>query len=197
MYRPGVMPNAARNASMNALGRAVRLVRVRDAGRDPHGAVRRHHPGAAAGGDLEDAADQVRQLVHVVVVPLDALPVDQLADRRADQEAAGYRHGTTSSRTVGLTSRPGTAAGVTLGLGVSIGGLFAPLLGLAAQHLGPQGVFAIPCGAPPAAWLLGLLLTEPEARVMAEAGPGVEPRPSGPGRSRAEVSRAGAERGRG
>ena len=62
-----------------------------------------------------------------------------------------------------LPGRPGTAAGVTLGLGVSIGGLFAPLLGLAAQHLGPQGLFAILCAAPPAAWLLGLLLTEPKA----------------------------------
>jgi FSR family fosmidomycin resistance protein-like MFS transporter len=64
-----------------------------------------------------------------------------------------------------LPGRPGTAAGVTLGLGVSIGGLFAPLLGLAAQHLGPQGVFAILCGAPLLAWLLGLLLTEPAPRM--------------------------------
>lgn len=70
-----------------------------------------------------------------------------------------------------LPGRPGTAAGVTLGLGVSIGGLFAPLLGLAAQHYGPQGVFAILCAAPLAAWALGRLLTEP--RVPAEAAPGV------------------------
>jgi len=73
-----------------------------------------------------------------------------------------------------LPGRPGTAAGITLGLGVSIGGLFAPLLGLAAQHLGPQGVFAILCAAPPAAWLLGLLLTEPGAASPA-AGPSSPP----------------------
>jgi FSR family fosmidomycin resistance protein-like MFS transporter len=68
-----------------------------------------------------------------------------------------------------LPGRPGTAAGITLGLGVSIGGLFAPLLGLAAQHLGPQGVFAILCAAPPAAWLLGLLLTEPRSAPAGES----------------------------
>ncbi|WP_436532388.1 MFS transporter [Actinoplanes sp. HUAS TT8] len=60
-----------------------------------------------------------------------------------------------------LPSRPGTAAGVTLGLGVSIGGLFAPLFGLTAQHHGPEGVFALLCFTPIPALLLGLLLTEP------------------------------------
>jgi FSR family fosmidomycin resistance protein-like MFS transporter len=70
-----------------------------------------------------------------------------------------------------LPGRPGTAAGVTLGLGVSIGGLFAPLLGLAAQHLGPPGVFTILCAAPPAAWLLGLLLTEPRPDGVMAAAP--------------------------
>jgi FSR family fosmidomycin resistance protein-like MFS transporter len=68
-----------------------------------------------------------------------------------------------------LPGRPGTAAGVTLGLGVSIGGLFAPLLGLAAQHYGPQGVFAFLCAAPPAAWALGRLLTEPHASATVHA----------------------------
>jgi FSR family fosmidomycin resistance protein-like MFS transporter len=60
-----------------------------------------------------------------------------------------------------LPSRPGTAAGVTLGLGVSIGGLFAPLFGLTAQHHGPEGVFVLLCLAPIPAYLLGLLLTDP------------------------------------
>ncbi|GIF13995.1 MFS transporter [Actinoplanes teichomyceticus] len=60
-----------------------------------------------------------------------------------------------------LPSRPGTAAGVTLGLGVSIGGLFAPLFGLTAQHHGPGGVLALICLAPIPAFLLGLALTEP------------------------------------
>ncbi|WP_232344587.1 MFS transporter [Actinoplanes awajinensis] len=61
-----------------------------------------------------------------------------------------------------LPSRPGTAAGVTLGLGVSIGGLFAPLFGLTAQHHGPQGVFLLLCLTPVPAFLLGLLLTTPQ-----------------------------------
>ena len=38
-----------------------------------------------------------------------------------------------------LPSRPGTAAGVTLGLALSAGGLFMPLLGLVADHYGPRG----------------------------------------------------------
>lgn len=42
-----------------------------------------------------------------------------------------------------LPSRPGTAAGVTLGLAVSAGGLFLPVLGLVADHHGPQGVFVV------------------------------------------------------
>lgn len=60
-----------------------------------------------------------------------------------------------------LPTRPGTAAGVTLGLAVSAGGLAAPLLGLAAEAYGPQGVFAILCGVPVAALALGLCLREP------------------------------------
>ena len=40
-----------------------------------------------------------------------------------------------------LPSRPGTAAGVTLGLAMSAGGLFQPVLGVIADHHGPQGAF--------------------------------------------------------
>lgn len=40
-----------------------------------------------------------------------------------------------------LPSRPGTAAGVTLGLAVSAGGLFQPVLGLIADSYGPHGAF--------------------------------------------------------
>jgi MFS transporter, FSR family, fosmidomycin resistance protein len=40
-----------------------------------------------------------------------------------------------------LPSRPGTAAGVTLGLAVSAGGLFQPVLGVVADHHGPRGAF--------------------------------------------------------
>lgn len=69
-----------------------------------------------------------------------------------------------------LPGRPGTAAGVTLGLGVSIGGLFAPLLGLTAQRHGTPGVFAVLCVAPVVSYLLGLLLTEPERAELLPAG---------------------------
>jgi FSR family fosmidomycin resistance protein-like MFS transporter len=61
-----------------------------------------------------------------------------------------------------LPSRPGTAAGVTLGLGVSIGGLAAPLLGLIADAHGTQGVLTALCFVPIPALLLGLLLRTPE-----------------------------------
>ena len=42
-----------------------------------------------------------------------------------------------------LPSRPGTAAGVTLGLAVSAGGLFQPVLGIVADHHGPRGAFLV------------------------------------------------------
>jgi MFS transporter, FSR family, fosmidomycin resistance protein len=61
-----------------------------------------------------------------------------------------------------LPSRPGTAAGVTLGLGVSIGGLAAPLFGLVADAHGPQGVLTALCCVPVPALLFGLLLTAPQ-----------------------------------
>ncbi|MGC4877600.1 MFS transporter [Micromonospora sp. DT43] len=60
-----------------------------------------------------------------------------------------------------LPTRPGTAAGVTLGLAVSIGGLLAPVLGVAAQSWGPQGVFTIICLIPLVALALGVFLAEP------------------------------------
>ena len=60
-----------------------------------------------------------------------------------------------------LPSRPGTAAGVTLGLAVSAGGLFMPLLGLVADHHGPQGVFAVLTVLPVLAVLLSVGLREP------------------------------------
>ena len=60
-----------------------------------------------------------------------------------------------------LPTRPGTAAGVTLGLAVSVGGLLAPLLGLVAEAHGPRGVLLVLCAVPPVALLLGLFLPEP------------------------------------
>ncbi|GAA1952362.1 MFS transporter [Catenulispora subtropica] len=60
-----------------------------------------------------------------------------------------------------LPGRPGTAAGVTLGLGVSAGGLMAPVFGLIAERHGPQGVLTALCLVPVAGLILGVLLREP------------------------------------
>jgi len=60
-----------------------------------------------------------------------------------------------------LPSRPGTAAGVTLGLAVSAGGLFQPVLGVIADHHGPQGAFTVLALIPLIAIALALKLKEP------------------------------------
>ena len=60
-----------------------------------------------------------------------------------------------------LPTRPGTAAGVTLGLAVSAGGLFMPLLGLVADHHGPYGVFIVLAAIPLIAIALALALRNP------------------------------------
>lgn len=62
-----------------------------------------------------------------------------------------------------LPGRPGTAAGVTLGLGVSAGGLMAPVFGLIAESHGPQGVLSALCIVPVAGLVLGALLQEPSS----------------------------------
>ena len=62
-----------------------------------------------------------------------------------------------------LPSRPGTAAGVTLGLAVSIGGLISPAFGVLADAHGPQAVLAVICVVPVLALGLGLFLREPDA----------------------------------
>lgn len=60
-----------------------------------------------------------------------------------------------------LPTRPGTAAGVTLGLAMSAGGLFAPAFGLIAERHGPEGVFTVLCVVPLAAVVLGAFLKRP------------------------------------
>ncbi|MFJ4681527.1 MFS transporter [Kitasatospora sp. NPDC088783] len=60
-----------------------------------------------------------------------------------------------------LPTRPGTAAGVTLGLAVSVGGLIAPLFGLLAQHHGPQGVLTLLPAVPLLGVALGAFMVEP------------------------------------
>jgi MFS transporter, FSR family, fosmidomycin resistance protein len=60
-----------------------------------------------------------------------------------------------------LPTRPGTAAGVTLGLAVSAGGLLMPVLGIVAEHHGPHGVFATLAVLPVIAIALSQVLREP------------------------------------
>jgi FSR family fosmidomycin resistance protein-like MFS transporter len=62
-----------------------------------------------------------------------------------------------------LPSRPGTASGVTLGLGVSIGGLVAPAFGAIAEARGTAAVFTVMCFVPALALILGALLPDPAA----------------------------------
>lgn len=62
-----------------------------------------------------------------------------------------------------LPTRPGTAAGVTLGLAVSAGGLFQPVLGVIADHHGPQGAFTVLAITPVIALALAFALREPPA----------------------------------
>lgn len=60
-----------------------------------------------------------------------------------------------------LPRRPGTAAGVTLGLAVSAGGLFQPVLGVIADQHGPQGAFVALACIPVISIVLSQLLREP------------------------------------
>ncbi len=64
-----------------------------------------------------------------------------------------------------LPSRPGTAAGVTLGLAVSAGGLFQPVLGVVADHHGPRGALLVIAAIPLVAIALAFRLREPHALV--------------------------------
>lgn len=69
-----------------------------------------------------------------------------------------------------LPTRPGTAAGVTLGLAVSAGGLFQPVLGVIADHHGPQGAFAVLAVIPLVAIALAVNLKEPADHRLAVDG---------------------------
>ncbi len=69
-----------------------------------------------------------------------------------------------------LPSRPGTAAGVTLGLAVSAGGLFMPLLGLVAEQHGPRGVFVVLAVIPVIAVAVSAVLREPAPPPALEPG---------------------------
>lgn len=64
-----------------------------------------------------------------------------------------------------LPSRPGTAAGVTLGLAVTVGGLFAPVLGAIADSSGPETVLTVLCVIAVVAVVLSVMLPSSGAPV--------------------------------
>lgn len=85
-------------------------------------------------------------------------------DERTGGGPAAAVAGVADGRSVGqdyLPSRPGTAAGVTLGLTVSAGGLFLPVLGIVADAHGPRGAFQVLTVIPVLAVALSTMLREP------------------------------------
>ncbi len=64
-----------------------------------------------------------------------------------------------------LPSRPGTASGVTLGLAVSAGGLFAPVLGALADATSLRLALALLVPVALVAWWLSRRLVEPRVRI--------------------------------
>jgi FSR family fosmidomycin resistance protein-like MFS transporter len=60
-----------------------------------------------------------------------------------------------------LPTRIGTAAGVTLGLSISIGGLAAPAVGALAESFGLQAALLVVAVVPAACWALSLRIREP------------------------------------
>lgn len=67
-----------------------------------------------------------------------------------------------------LPSRPGTAAGITLGLAVSAGGLLVPALGVVADRQGLGAVLTVLCVVPLAAVALAALLPSPTREPVAQ-----------------------------
>jgi FSR family fosmidomycin resistance protein-like MFS transporter len=61
-----------------------------------------------------------------------------------------------------LPNHPGTAAGVTLGLAVTAGGLFQPVLGVVADHDGPKGALVVIALIPLLAIALAVNLKRPD-----------------------------------
>ena len=158
--------------------------------------------GTLLGGRMADRIGLVRavQLGTVAMVPaLVALRLCPNADiALAAAGAAGLATNIPFSVMIKLgqdylPSRPGTATGVTLGLAVSIGGLFAPVLGAIAEAQGIAAVFTVLCFVPGLALILGAFLPDPAAPAQSTAdatsrraleGRRGTPRSPLPGRSR-------------
>ncbi|MCD9899834.1 MFS transporter [Streptomyces sp. MT29] len=70
-----------------------------------------------------------------------------------------------------LPSRVGTASGITLGLTVSVGGLFSPLIGRLADATSLQTALLPLIAMPALSWLLFLTLTEPARAIGRPSAP--------------------------
>jgi len=126
--------------------------------------------GTLLGGRIADRIGAVRTVQAGAAVTLPALGVLLLAPGGIAPLAGAFATGVALNIPFAvlvklgqdyLPARPGTAAGVTLGLGVSVGGLLAPLLGLVADAHGPRGALIVLLAVPPAAMAFGLLLRDP------------------------------------
>ena len=126
--------------------------------------------GTLLGGRIADRVGMVRTVRAGTAMTLPALGALLLAPGSIAPLAAAFAAGVTLSIPFAvlvklgqdyLPARPGTAAGVTLGLGVSAGGLLAPVFGLVADAHGPRGALVVLLAIPPAAALISLLLREP------------------------------------
>jgi len=70
-----------------------------------------------------------------------------------------------------LPARVGTSSGVTFGLAVTVGGVFAPLLGKFADHHGLPAMFLILAALPLFAWLLSVSLPSHSSPTKEQAQP--------------------------
>jgi FSR family fosmidomycin resistance protein-like MFS transporter len=127
--------------------------------------------GTLAGGRIADRLGLVRtvQLGNALLVP--ALTALLLAPDRYVALPLAFIAGAVTNIPFAvlvklgqdyLPSRPGTAAGVTLGLAVSAGGLMMPVLGLIADDHGPAGALAVLAVVPLLALLMSSRLREPD-----------------------------------
>lgn len=123
--------------------------------------------GALAGGHIADRAGGVRVVQFSSLAAIPALLLVRAASNPAWALLLVVVAGAIVNMSFGvivklgqdyLPSRPGTAAGVTLGLSVSAGGLFLPVLGVIGDHFGPACVITVLALLPVAACTMSLLL---------------------------------------
>jgi FSR family fosmidomycin resistance protein-like MFS transporter len=145
--------------------------------------------GTLLGGRIADRVGMVRTVRAGTAMTLPALGALLLAPGGIAPLAAAFAAGVALNIPFAvlvklgqdyLPARPGTAAGVTLGLGVSAGGLLAPLFGLVADAHGPGGALFVLLAVGPAAALISLLLREPCLPACLLTGAPAWPRPASP-----------------